>query len=280
MDLYSDQLKVKAGLIGSMVDKALDWSEMGNLLSVHSVFQRVVNIKTPLGLISIVTKSIGKSASYIVLDQEIDFLSTQIKADDTVRLNQKYLIFNNFVVDMNNAQVWDDIIDSDFKWGKERIGAEKLKIFKSTIDRYAVSKGAWEKLQTNINFNERIKKLTLSNPVEAIKGLIGLGPGLTPTGDDVLLGFLSVVNTCDDFYPVRKAFNDEILANLKYTSDISASFLKMATENHYHEYVQNVLFSMAFGMPENVLISVKKLQKIGATSGTDIATGIYLGFSI
>jgi hypothetical protein len=117
------------------------------------------------------------------------------------------------------------------------------------------------------------------SPSEAVKSLIGLGPGLTPTGDDVLLGFLSIVNTCDDFIPAREAFINEILSNLKYTSDISGYFLKMAAESHYHEYVQNVIYSMVFGLPESVSISVKKLLSIGATSGSDIATGMYIGFS-
>jgi hypothetical protein len=280
MDLYSNQLKLNASLIGSILNNAVDWSREDNSLPIHSVFKRVVNIKTQDGLISVVTKSIGKSASYTVIDQEIDFLETGIKAGDLVKTNEKCLIFNSLIVDMSNAQVLNDIVSRDFRWEKSKIDFENLIAFKSSVDRYSANNSAWEKLHCDRDFNERIQKLKGKNPYEAVKYLIGLGPGLTPTGDDVLLGFLSIVNTCDDFISIREVFNNEILSNLKCTSDISGYFLKMAAENHYHEYVQNVIYSMVHGLPESVSISVKKLLNIGATSGTDIAIGMYLGFSV
>jgi hypothetical protein len=280
MDLYSNQLKLKASFVGSVVNNAVDLSLWGGSISVHSVFKRAVNIKTPGGMISVVTKSVGKSASYIVIDQEMDFLEADIKAGDYIKTNETGLIFNSIIVDISSAQVWNDIVDCDFRWEKLKIKLENIRAFKSTVDRYAAKNSAWEKLHCDRDFNERIIKLKGESPSEAVKSLIGLGPGLTPTGDDVLLGFLSFVNTCDDFIPKREAFVDEILSNLKYTTDISGYFLKMAAENHYHEFLQNAIYSMVFGLPESVSISVKKLLSIGATSGTDIATGMYLGFSV
>jgi hypothetical protein len=189
------------------------------------------------------------------------------------------LIFNSLIVDIGRAQVWIEIIDYDFGWKRSEINPENIKAFKSEVDRYNSNNSAWEKLYYDRDFIERIKKLKGKRPIEAVKSLIGFGPGLTPTGDDVLLGFLSVVNTCDDFIPIREAFANEILSNLKYTSDISRYFLEIAAEKRYHEYVQNVIYSMVLGLPESVSISVKKLLGIGSTSGTDIAAGMYLGFS-
>lgn len=278
MDLFSNKLKLKASLVGSIAKNAVDLSLCTGLITIHSVFQRVVNINTNQGLISVVTMSIGKSASYIVVEEEINFLEEDIGAGDFVKYDEKALIFNGLIVDLSNAQLWKDILDRNFRWEKSKIDFEKLRVFKASIDRYAVKNSAWEKLHCNKDFNERIKKLNGKNPFEAVKSLIGLGPGHTPTGDDVLLGFLSVVNTCDDFIPVREAFTKEILSGLKCTSDISGYFLKMAAENHYHEYVQNVIYSMVLGVPESVATSVKKLLTIGATSGTDIATGMYMAF--
>lgn len=280
MDLYSDQFRLKASWTGSIVNNTVDWSIKGGLLSIHSVFKNAVNIKTQGGLISVVTKSIGKSAAYIVIDQEIDFLKAEIKAGDFVKVNDKCLIFNGFLVDMNSSQVWKGILDCDFQWEKSEIDSENIMTLKASTDRYAAQNSAWEKLHFDKDFSEKINRLKCIHPSEAVKGLIGLGPGLTPSGDDVLLGFLSIVNNCKDFKPVKEAFINEILTSLKYTSDISGHFLKMAAENHYHEYVQNLIYSIVKGRPESVTISVKRLLGIGATSGTDIATGMYLGFSV
>jgi hypothetical protein len=279
MDLYSGQWRLKASLTGPVANSAVEWGKRGDLSSIHSVFKKVINIKTGIGLISIVAAGIGKSASYIVIDKDIDFTAYNIKAGDPVSFNGNCIIIDKFIIDMEDAQIWNDTIGSSFKCKKTKISLENLKSFKSMVDRYAAKNSAWEKLHNDRDFNERIKKLKGENPSKAVKCLVGLGPGLTPTGDDVLLGFLSVFNTCDDYIPVREAFINEILSNLKYTSDISGYFLKMAAEGHYHEYVQNVLYSMVSGLPESVSISVGKLLSIGATSGTDIAAGMYLGFS-
>lgn len=279
MDLYSNRLKLKASLVGTNVNKAVDLSLGGCPFLIHSVFKRVVNISSSAGMISVVAKSVGKSASYIVIDQDMDFLEADIKAGDELEWNGKALIFNGFILDMSGAHVWNDIIDCDFRWDKSHIDFENIKAFKASADRYAPDNSAWKRLYYDRSFCERIKKLKEKNPIEAVKGLIGLGPGLTPSGDDVLLGFLSLVNTCNDFISLREAFINEILYNLKYTSDISGYFLKMAAENHYHEYVQNVIYSMVRGRPESVALSVRKLLSIGATSGADIAAGMYLAFS-
>lgn len=280
MDSYSSRLKLNASLVGSLVNSTMDLCSLG-LMQIHSVFRRVVNIKTPKGLISVVTPSIGKSASYIVTNRETDFLSFQIKAQDTAMFIDKCIVFNDYLtVDINYARVWDDIIDCNFRWKKSNISYENLKALKAALDRYAVPDSAWAKILKDKDFSGRIKKLSGHNPSEAVKGLMGFGIGLTPTGDDVLLGFLSIVNTCEDYRLVRNTFRDEIILSLKHTSDISASFLKMAASNHYHEYVQKVLYSLVYGMPEDVIQSVKKLLCLGATSGADIASGIYLGSSI
>lgn len=280
MDLYSNQLKLNASFIGSLINNTVDWSKQGDLLSIHSVFKRVVNINTSKGLISIVTKGVGRSPSYIVIDQEADFLGTDIRVGDLVRIDDNALIFESLKVDISSAKVWKDVVDKDFSWKKSEVSFENLRAYKASVDRYYASDSAWEKIHCDKDFNERINKLKGKNPSEAISSLIGLGPGLTPTGDDVLLGFLSVVNTCYDYIPVREAFINEIRDNLKCTSDISGCFLQMGTENHYHEYIQNLIYSIVRGLSESIPISVKKLLSIGATSGTDIATGIYLGFSV
>lgn len=280
MVLYSSQLKLNACLVGTIANSVVDlgWGEAPP--SIHSIFKRVVNISTTSGLISVVNRSIGKSASYIIIDQDINFLESNIKPLDIIERKDNTLILGNLILDTSRAGIWKDIINSDFYFKRLRIDFENIRVFKASMDRYASEKSFWKRFHYDRDISERIKKLMGNKPYEGVRGLIGLGPGLTPSGDDVLLGFLSIVNTCDSFDSEREVFNKEILCSLKYTSDISAYFLKMAVQNHYHEYVQNVICSMVQGPPECVAIGVRRLLSIGATSGADIALGMYLAFSI
>ncbi len=277
---YSKQLMLKASIVGSIIKNAVDLSRGKEPLSVHSVFKRVVNVNTSLGLISIVNKGIGKSASYIIIDQDVNFEREDIKPMDIVGIRENTLIFNSFIVDMERAVVWKDIIKPWHKYQKSIISTDNIRIFKASMDRYASKNSFWGRFQYDRYIGERIEKLKGEKPSEGVKGMIGLGPGLTPSGDDVLLGFISIVNTCDDFISERENLKNEILYNLKYTSDISAYFLKMALKNHYHEYVQNVICSLVNGTPEEAALSVRRLLTIGATSGADIALGMYLAFSM
>lgn len=52
-----------------------------------------------------------------------------------------------------------------------------------------------------------------------------------------------------------------------------------STKNIYHEYIQDLIYAVVNETPEKVIALSKRLMKIGATSGSDIAAGIYIGFA-
>jgi len=127
-----------------------------------------------------------------------------------------------------------------------------------------------------------IGKLDLKNSQElissAIFNLIGIGPGLTPTGDDFITGFLSVVASCSENIYSKKFLIKSIYENINRTNYISGNMLSNSTKEIFHEYIQELIYAMGCETPERVIICTKKLISIGATSGSDIATGIYIGF--
>jgi Protein of unknown function (DUF2877) len=77
----------------------------------------------------------------------------------------------------------------------------------------------------------------------AVSLLAGLGPGLTPSGDDVLAGILLVAAVTERFTPseLRAA------ADTARTHDISRSFLRWAASGHSIEPVHDLLLALAAG---------------------------------
>jgi len=125
------------------------------------------------------------------------------------------------------------------------------------------------------------------NPLEGhqleriLKQIIGLGPGLTPSGDDYLTGLLLSIWAGEKsslVLPIiRKQLSGKIL-NLgqKYTNSFSWSYLYSACMGHGAQAVVEVLESLLAGTrdPKD---AVFRLSNIGGSSGTDTLLGIMVG---
>ena len=112
---------------------------------------------------------------------------------------------------------------------------------------------------------------------EAIKNLIGLGVGLTPSGDDFLAGLLISLRLPDSpFRHWLKAIQTELVTLLSHTHSISAAFITDASMGEVNQLVQqfiNVLYSKI----DNQISTISNLASLGHSSGYDILSGLLAG---
>lgn len=110
------------------------------------------------------------------------------------------------------------------------------------------------------------------DPVAAL-GVIGLGPGLTPSGDDVVAGSLAalaIAGRLDD--SVRAAVD---AAARTRTTALSAALVAAAGRGEMIPQAARLLKSVAAGDPaERVRIAARALFAVGSTSGHDLAAGL------
>ena len=104
--------------------------------------------------------------------------------------------------------------------------------------------------------------------------LIGLGPGLTPSGDDYLGGVLMALR-----WVGRGAQADSLWRWLEphlaqRTSAISAAHLAAAATGEVHEALHEVLSDLSAWEAPDLLPSLARLDAIGHTSGWDALAGI------
>lgn len=103
--------------------------------------------------------------------------------------------------------------------------------------------------------------------------LIGLGVGLTPSGDDFLCGVLAgLYIQGKEFSEFAYRLRDNIRKNLHRTNDISAAFLSCAMDGHFSHAVNEL-----WNNPSTEQIS-KMFHEIGHSSGMDTLCGIYFLF--
>ena len=132
---------------------------------------------------------------------------------------------------------------------------------------------------------------------QAMGGLIGLGPGLTPSGDDMLGGLMVALRTalgtvsCDEAplptpsqsssVPVIDELSASILRHSSLTNRISAALLEHAALGVGSATQHRVVQCLHEVTPDtDIETAVAKLVRWGNTSGWDSLTGILLGTAL
>jgi hypothetical protein len=112
--------------------------------------------------------------------------------------------------------------------------------------------------------------------VKAASALLGLGEGLTPAGDDCVLGALATIHrlapewlASDRGLPHRLAE-----AARSRTTDVARDFLLEALDGRFAEPVLALMTASSAGLAEH---AARELLAMGATSGADTLCGIRLG---
>ncbi len=121
--------------------------------------------------------------------------------------------------------------------------------------------------------------------------ILGLGPGLTPSGDDFLAGL--ILSLVIGGKALRKNSTKELISYQKLSTDIcklakekttiySQIFLNQARRGEGPKAVVELIHALLTKDPNQVASSAKTVIGMGETSGADIAIGIYYGirFSI
>ncbi|HYM89470.1 MAG TPA: DUF2877 domain-containing protein [Nitrospiraceae bacterium] len=126
------------------------------------------------------------------------------------------------------------------------------------------------------------RNLQADGAITAIKPLIGLGPGLTPSGDDFIVGYLAGLWSTAGSDSSRLRFMSSLGAWLSQaaagTNAISRTYIKSAVNGNVSEPIATL--AQRFGQAKS-MDSVREATRIalhvGNTSGTDGVQGLLLG---
>lgn len=122
----------------------------------------------------------------------------------------------------------------------------------------------------------------LAGAVEAAERIVGLGPGLTPTGDDILCGLLVALRLVGGAVRHGGAVRLADWLGAAVTADagtrttaLAATLLHCAAAGHAGAEVAAVLRGVAGHEPPQA--AVRRLLAVGHTSGADLAHGVLAG---
>ena len=130
-----------------------------------------------------------------------------------------------------------------------------------------------------------LARATQRRDVAAVTGaaarLVGLGPGLTPSGDDFLAGYLAALWSCAGFAIGMDALLQRLAVSLAplflRTNSISRQMLRDATQGRFAECLTDVTVALAAG--GNVVEAAAQALARGHSSGADTLCGLLFGYA-
>jgi hypothetical protein len=112
--------------------------------------------------------------------------------------------------------------------------------------------------------------------------MICLGSGLTPSGDDLLVGYLaglwSAVRDINTRYQYVEKLGKTIMLCAHRTNDISRTFLNHASQGQVSSVLADLAEAISTGETSECLLgSTESAMRLGHTSGMETVTGLLMG---
>lgn len=268
--------------------------------SVHSVFENVLNINIENNIISLSKNQLYRTPGSIRLGAfKNNFREFNIRAMDRVEFEKNSIMIGHYEFMLDKARIFNSHLDKNIKIIRFNICEIILRVLKI----YGADKGfsrliKYMDVEVNKdgNKNDYVKSAAIilnaskklikeGRALEAAKKLsllIGVGEGLTPSGDDFLIGLMSVLSQFDylDGKKLLSPLKNEILGGINGTTDISREYLRYACCENYSELFHNFYTSIEKGIEKDVYFDAIRFTGVGASSGCDTLAGIYFGFSL
>jgi hypothetical protein len=298
----AERRSINAISVGSYALKILKEGAVGE---VHSTFERTFNVLISGELVGIVRRDVPNGPFNIITDVEPnDSMQSLVDKGERIRVNGDLLTFGKeFTISLNGAKIWRPTHGVK-KPIDIRLVKRNLSLVKELASRRNEGFGQLvlhvENIISGVPFNDRqlnqVSRLGLPNIkslVSAVKpedlelvrqsakNLVGLGPGLSPSGDDLLAGFMAGLRWTFNSFNGDVHSVDEINRTIAHVAEgttmLSKQLLIRAADGEVNEAVEVLLEAILAGQIEDVKTATEKVLVIGETSGVDSIVGILLG---
>lgn len=231
---------------------------------VHSVFERAVNLLVNGELWTVLDASRPDAPFGIRLAH--DESGFDVNAADRVHVRAGFVGVGDLIIDCRAASRW-----APTSWTQPASGlASRL----STIEHVARSR-AWA--ESGNMAGDVIDALHKSDAelARAVQRTVGRGPGLTPAGDDVLVGILALLTSGAAELHDASRLSDALTPFLPTTTDVSRHLLQQAARGLTGRALHDLGKALIEGAPHDVFTDALNLVlDTGFTSGADACMGL------
>lgn len=253
---------------------ALQILENHTTAAVHSVYNSVINVTVNGRLLALQTANSPLSPISLITDLDVtEMASLSVKTGEEITLDYT----DATVLDLNPKHRTSRAVRQDLfkKFSKivqrsETNGFDLIFQFSPKVGQDFILTAAETKIHLA---NTCFRKRDYREATRIISELVGVGIGLTPSGDDFLCGILAGFHIHGKQNSRKVQFlRDSISQNLSRTNEISRAFLQCAIDGHFSQAVNEL-----WNNPDIDTIE-QMFHNIGHSSGMDTLCGIYFLF--
>jgi len=254
-------------------------------MSIHSVFESAVNVRAGDRLVSCSTGVISSPNGIEMAPRDLSRLqrlrcTTPHDVLEWCPLDRAITSRAGEVVIASTPQtvVFDTALPAASGNNFDVSTSELVEHLARTRARSGLG-GEWLVLTNEPTLTSAVESLGGGRVDEAVIHWLGRGPGLTPSGDDVLVGMvaaLQFVGVVDSSGMVALRELIETAAR-RLTTDISAEYLHYACRGMVTGMVRDLLVALDRSNTVAVLDAVERLSRYGHTSGMDCVLGVVVG---
>lgn len=255
--------------------------------SVHSVFDRVINLRRHRDgeLCTVAAAGVDDAPATLITDLP-SWVPLGLRVGEEVRgWRGRLLLPAGHVIDLRSAQAWEPALPAlpmpptSIAWLRDFIAAEGVR---GGATAAATHHRSWDDAvaeQVSARLDGLLRGICNDRPTavaSCARQLVGLGTGLTPSGDDVLLG-VSLVTAMPGsaIASARPLLCGVIEDCASHTNDISRAALVQAARGRTRQCIIALLSAMTNGDDASTLDRHgRAVTAIGHTSGTDILVGM------
>jgi Protein of unknown function (DUF2877) len=267
--------------------------------SVHSIYRSVVNITTADGLLAVASPEAGGLPNGILADLGSDWRMTGLQPGMVVRVSDVCVRMPEagLEIRLEAAQRWSPrfplpaaVAGMDVARWRRRAAATRA----IARDR-ARGGGFGSLLGEEVGGEDHLGAVAVAGPIvvsliaalqsgdrsgaaEAATGLIGLGPGLTPSGDDVLVGIEAALHALAG--PMAGFLTQAVDDVEDRTTALAATLLRHAAAGEFAQRLHTLLEALLGSADDTIAPALDRAIAWGATSGTDCLLGVLIGLDV
>ncbi len=276
--------------------------------TIHSVFRKAVNIALGDTMLALLSSELPRMPNSVRLSSVVaEELLPQLRPGMEAWIGDGRLLIptRNFSLHLPETPAWEPRPDiSEHPWRRETVAQHARLLGHHLINQPQqgglalligpLLLGQPELAQETPLSRMAMPKLRMlalaswwqdiAGIENATHGLAGLGPGLTPSGDDALAGFTSIMVLLSPQLSADGASRIHIAATVAAaarprTTALSAVLLAHAARGEVAEQLSTLLLALSLPAEasEVVLNAADRVLAFGANSGGDTLLGILLG---
>lgn len=301
MDSIFDSARLKVSRIGRLAARILDRNAEGRVLAV---FNSSFYVEMPDGLVCIGHERIGDSPLNLLVltPRNMDWQASGIRRDARlINSTGTIRIGNRFLFDCRNAAVvrsvrpprnwWAEDLEnglamlraaSDGRIPRDGLGAFIRRSNEPDGDS-TLCKAAAEPVK---DMRRWLASSLMNGPQGAenkpgwVRGLLGLGPGLTPSGDDFVAGAMIALCSLGEHRLYRLLWETAQPIADSSGNRISLAHLEAAAEGFASPAIQRAIVGLLTADRLLLLDAINAIDGIGHTSGWDAMAGIVQTFDV